>query len=270
MQSGFKISVIIPTYNRAKKLERCLVSILSQTYLPYEIIVVDDGSTDETMQIIEAINSPIIKVLKQIHQGAQKARNLGVYSAKGEYIAFMDSDDEWISNKLELQVAILQEHPNWVLYTNCYIKDEDSGDMRIWNVSGKSGSAYRSMLETGGPMFQGLILKKESLLAIGGLDEKVDAYQEWDTAIALAKHYELLHMREPLFVYYQHSGETISKNKKKEINGYEYIIRKNKKDIKKICGKKVLNRNYQILLNKSVVYNDKRYVKFFLQYILTL
>ena len=104
-----KIDVIIPTYNRASTLERAIKSVLDQTYQDFTLYVVDDGSTDNTQTILKTY--PQIKVLTQENKGVSAARNLGVKESKSEWIAFLDSDDEWLPGKLKSQIEFLQDHP---------------------------------------------------------------------------------------------------------------------------------------------------------------
>lgn len=106
------ISVIIPSYNRAHLIQKSVASVLQQTYRDLEVIVVDDGSSDNTAEVIGAMNDERVVYQYQKNQGACVARNLGIAVAKGEYIAFQDSDDEWLPDKLEKQKAILDNHPD--------------------------------------------------------------------------------------------------------------------------------------------------------------
>ena len=110
------VSVVIPVYNRMDTIERSINSVLNQTYKNIEIIVIDDGSIDDTLKIIEHLSISDIKVLKQNHGGANAARNLGISAAKGEFIAFQDSDDEWLPDKLEKQITYMLEGG----YEACY------------------------------------------------------------------------------------------------------------------------------------------------------
>lgn len=105
------VSVIIPTYNREKVLARSIKSVLNQTYRDFELIIIDDGSTDNTETLVKQYQEKDKRILyyKQGNQGASAARNSGIELAKGEYIAFQDSDDEWLPNKLEVQMQRLQE-----------------------------------------------------------------------------------------------------------------------------------------------------------------
>ena len=104
-----KISVIIPTYNRAGILNRAIQSVFNQTFRDFELIVVDDGSTDDTARSVASL--PSIKYLSQNHSGVSKARNLGIEHARGEWLAFLDSDDKWLPEKLERQINYANAHP---------------------------------------------------------------------------------------------------------------------------------------------------------------
>ena len=104
-----KVSVIIPTYNRAKLIKRSILSVLNQTYQNFEIIVVDDGSADDTKSVVESFNNPKIRYIRHdINKGQSAARNTGIKNAKGKYIAFQDSDDEWLPEKLEKQMSCFE------------------------------------------------------------------------------------------------------------------------------------------------------------------
>ena len=103
------VSVIIPTYNREKTILRAINSVLDQTYKEIELIIVDDGSIDNTRKIVESLNCQKIKYIYQKNGGAAKARNTGIIAASGEYISFQDSDDYWYPEKLEKQLAELED-----------------------------------------------------------------------------------------------------------------------------------------------------------------
>lgn len=252
----YRISVVIPTYNREKTIKRCLDSILCQSYMPVEIIVVDDGSDDNTISIIQKMDISILKIIQQNHRGAQAARNLGILNAIGDYIAFLDSDDEWLPNILERQIEILTKNKDSVVYTDCYTVDDRTLKKKRWKLPCKSGNVYKSLLSHPAPMFQGMLVRKEWLLDMGLLDENVVAYQEWETSIRLAKYHEFVHISEPLFLYHFHSGATISKDVSKGLEGYIYIINKYRKDIKEQIGIAGLYIHIKFML-KLCLYNHK-------------
>jgi len=114
MDDPQKVSVIIPTYNREACLERAIVSVLSQTYRNFELIVIDDGSTDNTSRIIHKYKNKI-RYFSQLHSGVSTARNLGLEKSEGTWVAFLDSDDYWLPRKLERQMQCLAENPQWLV-----------------------------------------------------------------------------------------------------------------------------------------------------------
>jgi glycosyltransferase involved in cell wall biosynthesis len=104
------VSVIVPTYNRADTIKRAIASVQAQTFQDWELIVVDDGSTDDTSSVIAGLD-PRMVVIRQENQGISGARNTGLMSSTGQYIAFLDSDDEWLPHHLELCIAFLRAFP---------------------------------------------------------------------------------------------------------------------------------------------------------------
>ena len=123
-----RVSVIIPTYNRAGYLCESIESVLTQTYTDYEIIVVDDGSTDDTEEVLQLwIADGTIHYVWQENRGESAARNHGIELAIGEYIAFLDSDDLFMPTKLEEQVAYLDNHPEVGMAHSCYSKFGEAG-----------------------------------------------------------------------------------------------------------------------------------------------
>lgn len=261
------VSAVIPAYNREKTIRRCIDSILRQTYEVSEIIVVDDGSTDGTLEILVNEYKEKVKVIKQPHKGAQAARNAGICAAESEYIAFLDSDDEWTEKRIELQMQVLAEKPDAVVCGNGYVVQ--NGRKKIWRMSGYSGYVYKMLLVSPFALFQAMITKKENLLKIGLLDENVPSYQEWDTAIMLSKVCEFVFLDRPLFIYYLHDGETISKDKKRDIDGREYVFRKHRYEILEQYGLPGITRRYEVIKDRCKTLRDKRYFKYLLLYALS-
>lgn len=126
------VSVVIPTHNRADLLPQAIDSVLSQDYPHVEIIVVDDGSTDDTAQIMQCYKPPV-RYIQQANQGAAAARNRGIREASGEFIAFLDSDDWFLPGKLSLQAHYLLEHPQIGLVYSAYDVIDENRDLR-WHV----------------------------------------------------------------------------------------------------------------------------------------
>lgn len=243
------ISVIIPTYNREKTIEYCIKSIINQTLKPFEIIIVDDCSDDKTIEIVEKMNINNLKIIKlEKNSGAQVARNTGVLESTGKWIAFQDSDDEWILTRLERTLEKANKYGYDMVYSQCIVKNHQNDKEYILKLKNIEGDSYNKLLKYQAPMFQSMLIKRECFINHKILDANVVAYQEWDTSINISKYYKIGFIEEPLFIYHLHDGETISKNSVKGAQGYEYIINKNKEDILKNIGKEGLLKHYNNLI----------------------
>ena len=240
-------------------MSRCIDSVLAQTASPLEIIVVDDCSTDDTKQIVQINKKKGVRFIAlETHLGAQAARNRGIWEAKGDWIAFQDSDDEWLPQKLEKQVDALKKYdydPWTVVHTNAVWLNSATGQSALHEMSVIDGkNVYASLLATNGPLFPTFLVSKLALQKIGYLDEHVPTFQEWDTAIRLARECRFVHLREPLFVYHMNADDTISRNRSRDIAGYQYIIDKHESEIKRVCGYKTWERHLYIQLEKCLCF----------------
>src|SRR5262245_25838031 len=120
------VSVIIPSYNSARFVSQAVRSVLEQTYSPLEIIVVNDGSTDDTVSVLDAYKGDI-QIVHQANGGVSKARNRGIREAKGKFIAFLDADDQWLPSKIQKQIDCLRANPSAALvHSDIYFFSDDS------------------------------------------------------------------------------------------------------------------------------------------------
>jgi len=243
MKHNQLISVVIPTFNRQNTISYCLDSVLAQTYKDIEVIVVDDHSTDNTVSIVCSYpDSRVRCVVLEKNSGAQTARNRGILEAKGDWIAFNDSDDEWLPDKLEKQVSVLAnaDYDPWnFVYCNAYYYDKAKGIKNIRLLPVVEGEdQYTTLLQSPAPLFPTIITSKKALEKIGYLDDQVPSFQEWDTSIRLAKFCTITHLKEPLMIYYVGRQDAISGSAIKHVEGLHYIISKYKSDIKNYCGEK--------------------------------
>ncbi len=166
------VSVIIPTYNRAELVIRAIKSVSQQTYKDTEIIVVDDGSTDNTVDLISSLNPPI-RYITQANTGVAAARNFGLSQAMGEYVAFLDSDDYWLPNKLEKQLSLINNHI--CVYTNFFFDTNTGLDPKTKFEYEKPQTSFKK------PLFvdyvpisiSTVLVKTDTLREIGGFNQNM-------------------------------------------------------------------------------------------------
>jgi glycosyltransferase involved in cell wall biosynthesis len=212
-----KVSVIIPTYNRADTLPRAIDSVLSQTIEDIEIIIVDDGSTDETAAVVEGYDDPRIRFFQhEQNRNGAAARNTGIVAANGKYIAFLDSDDEWLEKKLEQQLDRLRAKPNDFVGVYCETDNDRAGLQRLLyklvkalfpsfekrHVTEKNSELTRLIHLCQSPVggTSTLLVKHDAVMKIGGFDPSFPRHQDLEFLIRLLKQGKLAVVRKPLIV----------------------------------------------------------------------
>lgn len=201
------ISVIIPTYNYARYLRDAIDSVLAQTVAPLEIIVVDDGSTDDTPQVLTAYGATI-RAIHQSNLGVAAARNTGLAAARGEYIAFLDSDDLWLPRKLELQMARLESDPSLGL-VHCGAETFD-GEATLDVMEGMEGWVGEAILRLDRMVIpvpgSGLLLPKRIIGEVGDFDVRLPPSDDWDLCYRVAARYPIGFVPEVLVRYRLHGS----------------------------------------------------------------
>lgn len=206
-----KVSVIVPTYNRADRLERALNSIVSQTYQDFELIVVDDGSTDKTYQLMKSFPKAQYFYIKK-NSGVSKARNVGLAFAKGELICFLDSDDLWKEKKIQIQTLWLENNKDSQI---CYTDE-------IWVRNGVRVNPMNRHRKYSGDIFRhclGLCIVSPSSVMIraklfdeiGNFDESLPACEDYDLWLRIASKYAFHFIEEPLIIKYGGHSDQLSR-----------------------------------------------------------
>ena len=236
---NLKVSIIIPAYNRAKVLPRAINSVLTQTYQDFEIIIVDDCSRDNTDKIIKQFTDPRIRYIKHKHnKGGNAARNTGIKEARGEFIAFLDSDDEWLSDKLNKQMKLFAENGPSVglIYAGQRCYDENNGKDFDY-IGDKTGSVFSDMLVHNyiGSLSV-VIVRAEYIHKVGGLDEQLKSCQDWDFYIRLSRVCQFDLVKECLIKYHvgKKDPNRISNNRLSIVAGHEAIQRKYATEIEQL------------------------------------
>lgn len=208
-----EISVVIPTYNRSTTIKRALDSVFRQSIGKIEIIVVDDASTDNTEEIINELSKthPELSYYKfSKNKGACAARNKGIELAKTNYVTFLDSDDEWHPNKIEIQGSFLEKNDYDVVI--CSVLRIEKGKEVIYPSKQYSGDLYHELLR-GNFVSTGMIFGKKNCFQ-NGFDENLPRLQDWDFILNISKKYKVGHLHVPLGKYYIQK-DSISMNQTK-------------------------------------------------------
>lgn len=207
-----QVSVIIPTYNSAKYVVEAVESVLAQTYKDFEVIVIDDGSTDETEQVMRRYQTPV-RYIRQQNGGVAVARNRGIAESCGKYVAFLDADDTWLPHKLERQLeALRQQSPHRACYSAFTVVDSELNPMGI-SRSQRQGKALEDLLMRGNVIGSicTVVCERSLFENIGGFDPELSQCADWDMWVRLAAKTEFLYLDEPLVTYRQH-GSNMSRN----------------------------------------------------------
>ena len=205
------ISVIIPNYNRQPLLARCLGSVFNQTHTVDEVIVVDDGSTDASVQEIQQ-NWPQVTLIAQDNHGVSHARNIGIAAASSDWIAFLDSDDEWLPEKIAAQVSLIENEPDAKLIHT----DE------IWIRNGVRVNAMDKHQKRGGDIFQyclplccispsSVLIKRALFDEVGNFNESLPACEDYDLWLRICAHYEVHYLEEKLLIKYGGHEDQLSR-----------------------------------------------------------
>ncbi|WP_339136098.1 MAG: glycosyltransferase family A protein [Candidatus Electrothrix sp. GW3-4] len=230
------VTVVVPVFNRSKLILSSLESIRHQLFRPLEIIVVDDGSTDDTVKVVQKWSELYnitgefsIKCIKQKNQGANAARNRGIEEATGEFIAFLDSDDLWMPKKLEKQIlALRSNHSIGGIY--CGLRHFDINTQKRAKVVPKNypeGYLLRQLLiqDVTEPT-SCWVVRKECFKKTGLFDITLPARQDWDMWIRLATHFHIGSIPEILVEQGEHTGERVRSNPQREITAHQIIFEK--------------------------------------------
>lgn len=198
------VSVIIPTYNRAHLLGRAIESVLAQTFHDYELIVVDDGSIDSTRELLATFHGKLIPLF-QTHRGVSAARNLGIKHSAGELLAFLDSDDEWLPDKLSRQVALFDRTKGSYICHTDEIWLRHGRGVRQKNVHRKQGGRFfdraleRCLISPSSAMISRYLLDR-----VGWFDEELPAAEDYDLWLRITAFHDVTFVPEPLVI--KHGG----------------------------------------------------------------
>ena len=241
-----KISVVIPTFNRISLVARAIDSVLKQSLNPYEIIVVDDGSDDGTSEMIQN-KYKSIKLIQQQNNGVSAARNNGIKHAKGDWIALLDSDDEWTEKKLENQVDRLIKTPE---YDFCHTNE-------IWIRNGVRVNQRKKHEKYGGYIFDkcldicrispsSVLFRKNILDHVGWFDDQLPVCEDYDLWLRITAEYRILFIDDPLIIKYGGHDDQLSHG----VEGIEFF---RIKSLENLLENSELSRDNRILSIQMII-----------------
>lgn len=206
------VSIILPTYNRAATLPRALASIRAQTWRDYEIIIVDDGSTDATPKLLRTwTGSPRLRSIRVANGGPAAARNRGIRLARGHFVAFLDSDDAWVPDKLERQLRVQAQRGAGVVHCDM-LRILPGGRTRLMRTPevqrGRVIDARTGEFQTKGLGIQSVVVERRLLADVGGFDPELKALEDLELLLRLARVTDFAAIHAPLVLY--HAGPGVS------------------------------------------------------------
>lgn len=218
------ISVVIPTNNRSSLLLNAIKSVQEQTYKQLEIIVIDDASTDDTKKVVNSIKDNRIKYFKNDNsQGGSYSRNKGIENSSGDYIAFLDDDDEWVPEKLYMQIKVIENDKKiGLVYTGAEIIYLPQ-NIKYYNKPNKQGDLSQAIIKHNYiGTTSSVLIRKEILKASGGFDTRLPALQDYDLWIRICQKSRIGYVNQPLIKYYNYAHVKQISN---DTSKYEYSLK---------------------------------------------
>lgn len=256
------VSVIIPSYNRSNTIERAIDSVINQTYTNLEIIVVDDSSQDNTEEVLRKYthidNFKYIKLLENV--GGAEARNIGVVESKGSFIAFQDSDDEWLLDKLEKQMRYFKDNDVDIVFSQIERITTSSNSIFPKNLL-KESLNISKLLQLNYIGTPSAVIKKKCLSDVNGFDKTLPRLQDWDLFIRLSRNCKFYMIPEVLCIAYLQEN-SITNNSKALIKTLSIFNRKFSKDINKLTKKErslIYEKYGSLLMNDNEIKEAKGY-----------
>ncbi len=237
-----KVSVLIPTYNRSKSIREAVDSVLNQTYKDFELIVVDDGSTDDTGQVLNFYKDKIMYFYQE-NKGRGAARNRCIAEAKGEYIAFLDSDDIWFPEKLEKQINYIEKNNfKGLLHTKIVVIDENGEELsaegkkveKVYDKSSRKGYTYINLLKTCCLFLSSAVFSRDLYEKVGAFNEKYAFLEDFDFILRLVKIAPIKLLDEELIYYRRYNNNTFINNPKGVAGAYFDIFENQLNNINEI------------------------------------
>ncbi len=224
-QGDSLVSIIMPTYDRADFIGQGVNSVLAQTYTKFELLIVDDGSTDNTRDLLEpALADSRVRYFHQENQGQSVARNLALSKAKGSFVCFLDSDNYWPADKLEQQVELFRQHPEYdVIYGDVVVIDENNREVSRKNMKRYSGHIAKYMIRDNCVSMNTAMARRRCFDELGGMSGKRRVADDYELWLRFSARFPFLYVPEFL-AYYRVMDDQISSDKTRRFDSNWQII----------------------------------------------
>lgn len=249
-------SILVPTFNRSALITRAIESVLAQSFKNWELIIIDDGSTDNTEDVVRSYKDKRIRYVKKQNSGAADSRNYGAKHAKRPFLAFLDSDDTWDSKKLEKTVAFIEEYGDDKCYYSGFRTYDSKAQKIIREVIPEKIYDMHEALKNYNPIhaFSTFVVPSHSFKEIEGFDTKFKARQDVDLYYRLSSKWEFIPIPEILVTIYNNTQDRISATSTNRIDGFKYYLEKHGKEMN------FLQRSFLAKRIVVLAWQNKRYL----------
>lgn len=250
-----RVSVITPTFNRADFIGTAIQSVMDQDYTDFELLIVDDGSTDDTGDRLQPwLKDDRVHCIQQVNQGQSHARNRALEAARGEFICFLDSDNAWVPGKLAMQVAFLDEHPQVdVIYGDNVLINEAGKETSRDNMKRHSGFIAFQMLKDNCVAMNTTMARRRCFDEMGGMSGKRRVADDYDLWLRFSARYRFHYMPEYL-AYYRVMEQQISSDKTARFETNEAIIRDFREQFPDVLPRKRFDEAFMFFYTRKARY----------------
>lgn len=251
MEASPQVSIIIPAFNAASTIIKAVESVLSQSYCNFELIIIDDGSTDSTLKVVNSLTDSRIKIFTQTNAGVSSARNKGIFLSRGNLIAFLDADDVWLPKKLEIQLDYFEKKPYLDFLSGSAIYKYNK-KYQYRKSKCLEGNVFNKLLSGNYILTSSVMFKKKIAKNIKMFNEDITLGEDWDFWLRLSLKNYFLTISDPLVLYEVHNPKKYSIRLLRKDRG---LILRSLLDSDHNCQKKIYRYKIKSIWNSNTSFS---------------